>query len=686
MTRKKGVKIPKNLSSPDWGALGETVYDRSYSRVKKDGTKENWSETVKRVVDGNCDFVDSKHIEPYEKVKLFHLIYNFQFIPAGRHLWATGIGRGSEFISNCHSVGYDTHSFHRHFTYTFLRLMEGGGVGSSYSNKFVRNYPALPKKVNVHLVCSKNHDDYKKMEHMLSDEYSPDWAGSFIVPDSREGWAKALEKLLKCYYNGEERAVFDLSHIRPSGATIKTFGGTASGPAALSEMLTNVSNIINNHVGKVPNSELFLDVDHEIAKAVIAGGTRRSARMASKHWEDNDILKFIHLKNDGDSHWTANFSVEVDSNFWAAYNDEDEKAVNIMSSMIKSIITNGEPGFLNMTKMSEGELNEPFCTNPCGEITAVIDENSDMKGLMACNLGSVNLDKLSDDTARLKEAIRLGTRFLLRATYADYPDEELQKVVKKERRIGLGIMGFHPFLLKHGCKYTEFPHSDKMKNMMRDFYSEAKESAREYAFDLRIPEPVKKTTIAPTGSTSQLTGTTPGMQPMEYKYYIRRVRFTTLDEEKMEKVEKFRRAGFNVIDDIQREKDTVIVEFPLSAPDLSDIDDDLIETNSDISIEEMMAVQAALQETWADNSISVTVQFDQDSISEDRIKRALLAYGPRLKGVTMFPEFSNLENAPMEEISREEFMEYPEYLRQEANAAGECVTGSCEFDPSKIKG
>lgn len=637
------------------------------------------------MVTGNCDYVDSDHIEPYEKVKLFHLIHNFLFVPAGRHLWATGITSGSEFISNCHAIGYDPHRFHRHFTYTFLRLMEGGGTGSSYSNKYVRDYPSLPKSVNLHLVCSDNHKDYDKMESLLSDEYSPEWPGSFIVPDSREGWAEALGKMLKCYYNGEERAVFDLSHIRPSGSVIKTFGGTASGPAALAKMMTNVNALLNDHVGRVPDSELFLNIDHEIAKAVIAGGTRRSARMASKHWEDHDILDFINLKNDGKSHWTANFSVELDSKFWSSYNAGDEHAVNVMDAIVHGIRINGEPGVLNLTKMSEGEINPPFCSNPCGEITGTVDDEMDTKGLMACNLGSVNFDALSDDPHRLKEAIRLGTRFLLRATYADYPDDELDRVVKKERRIGLGMMGFHPFLLKHGCKYTEFPHNDKMKNMMRDFYDEAKEAAREYAFNLRIPEPIKRTTIAPTGSTSNLPGTTPGMQSIKYKYFIRRVRFTTLDEEKMKKVEKYREAGFNVIDNIPREEDTVIVEFPLAAPDMSEYDESLIETDGEIDIEEMMAVQAALQETWADNSISVTIQFDEDETSEERIKRALLGYGPRLKGVTLFPEVSNLDNAPMEEISKEEFMSYPEEIRQEANSAGKCVTGSCEFDPSKIK-
>ncbi|MBS3762259.1 MAG: ribonucleoside-triphosphate reductase, adenosylcobalamin-dependent [Planctomycetes bacterium] len=672
------------LSEPDWGALGKIVFQRSYSRIKEDGSRETWAETVQRVVNGNCGYVDEQYIEPLEPEKLFDLIYNFQFVPGGRHLWACGIS-GSQFISNCHSVGFDPEDFSRHFTYAFLRLMEGGGVGSSYSNRHLEIYPPVPQKVDLHIVCDADHKDYEQLKPMLSDKYSSNWTGCFEVEDSREGWAVALGAVLEHYYDKKEASVvLDVSHVRPSGTPLKTFGGTASGPAALAEMLLNVVEIINGYEGKRPDSELFLNVDHEIAKSVIAGGTRRSARMASKHWQDRDIPKFLQLKADGMSHWTANLSAEVDRNFWAAYRSEDKNAVRVMEAIARGIATNGEPGIINLTKHSEGELGTPFSTNPCGEITSVNYGSDGLNGLMACNLGSINLDTLADDIPKLREAIRLGSRFLLRATYADYPDKELDEVVKKERRIGLGLMGFHPFLLKHGCRYTDFPFNERMKELISSFYTEARESARDYAFSLRVPEPVKVTTVAPTGTTSKLPGTTPGIQPIEHKYFLRRVRFTLLDPEKRKTVEQLEGVGFNVIRDGAREKDTAIVEFPLAAPDLKEIDEDLIETAEDMSIEQMMEVQATLQDLWADNSISVTINFDQDKIDEERIKCALLSYGPRLKGVTLFPKVSNMEYAPIQPINKEEFMGYPEHLRQEANSAGECATGSCSFDSHNI--
>ncbi len=899
------VKIPKNLSEPEWGALGQIVFQRSYARPTPDGTKETWAETVKRVVDGNVSMVSSDYIEPYEAQRLFHLIYNMKFMPAGRHLWACGIESGSQFVSNCFTGPYDPGDFSRHFGWTFLRLMEGGGVGSNYSNRFVRQYRKVPHEVDLHLVCKPDHDDYDQLDPLLSDRFSWKWDGTFDVPDSREGWAEALVRLLDCYYNHQERIVVDLSHIRPSGSPLKTFGGTASGPHALARMLTDISGEMNDYKGRKPDTELFLDLDHAIAKAVLAGGTRRSARMACKHWKDSDIMDFVTAKRDG-GHHTANFSIITDKDYWTAYRDGHERAVELMHTSSEGIKINGEPGWLNATKHEEGELGSFFSTNPCftgdtkilvadgrravpleqladedkdvpvwsynpstgqqevkrgwhprltgkkpiyevtfrksgsirvtgnhkflvnggnvkttrqlhtgdtvpqfrknghslevdtrglhdvevdeagrvkkecedcgqpfwvspdqrelsycstccqefgryerypsaeqvksrdtswysdeicqvrltedvekvynitvpdnhtvmvvgrekrstnnhilsgvctpqcGEIGFPIDSHGQIQGVGACNLSSVNLSALSGDIPKLKETLRLGARFLMRATWADFPDPDLRDVISSERRIGLGLMGFHPFLMDHDCKYTEFPHDDRMKDMFRDFYDIVREEARDYAFHLRVPEPVKVTTVAPTGTSSKLPGTTPGMQPMEHTYFLRRMMFAAHDEEKMERVRQLEATGFNVEDSVH-EDNTKVVEFPLAAPALEDVNHELVETAKDISIEQMLEVQAALQDTWADNAISVTVNFDPET-SRERIERAIAAYGPRVKGLTMMPWVSDVEQAPLEKISEDEFFSYPDHLRQSADAAAPCATGACEFDPDHIQG
>src|SRR5690606_18770989 len=108
---------------------GEVVYKRTDSRTKPDGTKETWPDTVRRVVDGNLALVDSKYHLPYERDELIRMMEEFKIIPAGRHLWMTGVP-GRQYLFNCHVAGWHPDDIVEHFTFTFLRLAEGGGVGS----------------------------------------------------------------------------------------------------------------------------------------------------------------------------------------------------------------------------------------------------------------------------------------------------------------------------------------------------------------------------------------------------------------------------------------------------------------------------------------------------------------------------------------------------------------------------
>ncbi|MCS7310854.1 MAG: hypothetical protein NZ741_11600, partial [Armatimonadetes bacterium] len=252
MVERARREIPLRL-----GPLGETTIARTYARPKPDGTLEDWYDICARVVNGNCNLVDERFIEPGEPEKLFHLMVTLQLIPAGRHLWATGIHKYRQFVNNCFVADF-TESFSKHFTYTFLRLMEGGGVGANYSNRFIHSNPKHPQgywipdtRVDLHFLCSDNHPDidfpitpeegeeFHKLRDLLSRKYAHDYDGAgsngnyLRVEDSREGWAEALEKLLELHVSGQGEAelVIDVGNVRPYGAELKGFGGKASGPA-----------------------------------------------------------------------------------------------------------------------------------------------------------------------------------------------------------------------------------------------------------------------------------------------------------------------------------------------------------------------------------------------------------------------------------------------------------------------
>lgn len=670
MPKVKDEVIPQ----PNWGPIGKDVFERTYSRAKPNGTKESWEDTVNRVVQGNTKFVDAKFIEPNEADELFNLFYNFKAIPAGRHLWVTGIP-GRQFISNC----WNSHwwpEFSRHFAFMFERLMEGGGVGSNYSNKYLKQYPAFKSPVELHFVCSPTHKDYAKLKTLLSNDYSHEWTGTTSIADTREGWVSALSKVIDSVFLDEKvTVIFDLSQIRAEGEPIKSFGGTASGPVPLATALRNIAAKLNEFIGKKPTSILCMEIDHEIGSCVIAGNVRRSARMSMKHWKDDDIFDFLTCKNlDKDgvarAHWSTNISVVVDNQFFRKLKERDPLAKKISRLWAKGQLMNGEPGFYNISKASEGEPSEAFTTNPCGEIPFSMPAEN-------CNLGHLNMAAFVNDQSGFLKAARLMTRFLIRATFADFTDPEAKKAIHTNRRIGVGLFGFHTWLVTQGIRFSESHEKPEVRKFLRKAYEVIRKEARDYAFMLRIPEPIKVTTCAPTGTIAKLPGETEGIQSVIAKYFIRRVNFSTLDPIQAAALAEYTKKGYT-IEDSAYTPNTKVVSFYVKDPIIDKViaagyNEEIVEVASEIDLEDMLAVQAMIQEEFADNAISFTINFDKDKKRVGDLIRALKIFGPRLKGTTMMPTISNRPQMPYEAITKEQYLAAK--ITEVGQVEADCING-----------
>jgi ribonucleoside-triphosphate reductase len=394
--RARPVIEAKTVFKPAWGPIGEVVFRRSYARdIEELGRKENWEETVTRTVDGNLGLVDPKYIEDNEREKLLRLLLNFDALPAGRHLSASGV-KGRQFLFNCHGSGWDNQDPSAHFTFSFDELMQGGGVGANYSNRYLEGLPPFSRDVEVHVICSKNHPDFQLFEQYLSmpkailttDGYDIDPSLQFvIIPDTREGWVESLEHITKAAW-GEapySKIVFDVSRLRKKGTKLKMSGGIAPGPEPLVIMLHKVAKLMKDVAGKKLDSFLAMTIDHRVAECVVAGGKRRSSRMSVKSWKDHDIFKFIDYKSVEGDNWTTNISVEIDDDFIKAFEAGEEKAVKVLEAIVQGKRRNGEPGIWNRSLSQQGE-REPermYSPNPCGEIGLYMWEN--------CNLGHVNL-------------------------------------------------------------------------------------------------------------------------------------------------------------------------------------------------------------------------------------------------------------------------------------------------------
>ncbi|EFC86489.1 ribonucleoside-triphosphate reductase, adenosylcobalamin-dependent [Parafrankia sp. EUN1f] len=699
------------MSDPKWGPTGPEVYRRTYSRPLPTGGHEDWEATVSRVVTGNLMLV---YGEPekwpreirQEADRIHSLIYTFKILPAGRHLKMSGVP-GRQYLFNCHVSGWVS-DLAEHFVFTYLRLAEGGGVGANYSSRFTCRY-SIVSPVEVHVVCNDAHPDYAELRDggLLSTVFTADAVADVDVEDSREGWADALALVLRRAELNHHLAggqagpiVVDVSRIRFRGAPIKAFGGTASGPAPLARMLLRTAEILSGCAvegfGAIEPLDA-MEIDQAIAECVVSGNVRRSARMSIVHWQDPHIREFIACKSDPGAHWTTNISVEIDDDFVAAVNDDFHprriEAMAVLEQVVTGMLTNGEPGLWNSSLSAHGEVGEVIATNPCGEIALEAWEN--------CNLGHVNLDAFVDkqgfyDHAACLEAHRLMTRFLIRATFGDITSKAQAEVVARNRRIGVGHFGAQGWLVKRGIRYSKSWQDYPTRHFLRAMQDTVRAEAREYAFALRIPEPVKCTTVAPTGTVAKLPGRSEGWHPIYAREFVRRIRYGLDDPREAAEVEALHDAGHTVEPCIYSPR-TLVVSIPTRDPLVAEViaaggDPSIVEAANEISLHDMLSVQAMVQECFADNAVSFTVNVEPDREqgialalghsnvlpAPDRVREFIDTMAPALrslKGTTVMLDGSRAQ-APYERITAEEY-EAATFKAVDDGFDENCASGAC---------
>jgi adenosylcobalamin-dependent ribonucleoside-triphosphate reductase len=391
------------------------------------------------------------------------------------------------------------------------------------------------------------------------------------------------------------------------------------------------------------------------------------------HWTDPEVIRFINAKKDG-GHWTTNISVVIDDDFTEQVGKFDHGlAKEVYDAVIDGAYHNGEPGFWNESLSNVDEPNKTVATNPCGE--------QPLPELGSCTLGHVNLAALSDpqDDYRLTEAHRLMTRYLIRATYGDITYPEQQKVMERDRRIGLGHLGVQWYANLNGIKFSEIPDS-WMEGKLEELYEVVVNTAQEYSRELRIPVPVKLTTIAPTGSISKLSGVSEGIHPIFARYFNRRIRFSATDPKQMAMLADYEAQGYHVEDCVYAPF-TKVVTIPTKDLLMAEVEkagfdpDEIVESAADLTVDQMLAVQAFYQRVFVDSAVSFTVNFDPKDVSKEELSASILRYLPALKGSTVLPEGS-YEQAPYERLTREEFEDA--VITEVGDGVDEnCATGAC---------
>jgi adenosylcobalamin-dependent ribonucleoside-triphosphate reductase len=707
--------------------MGEAVAKRTVLRKRPTGALENWGDVAKRVAGGNCSLVacDSKERERFRS----H-IANGSILMSGRHLQHGDEGqkeRNQEVFTNCSTASAS-------FLVYYL-LLNGSGVGRAYDDDIcVVDWRKMPY---VFPVVSETHKDYdyKTMESasVASHKYgSGEGVHVFEVPDSREGWAQAVEFIESLTYagiHGKEVVIVDFTKVRPKGAPIGGMQGRpSSGPAPMMNALRNVASLKG---ADMPKWRQAMYVDHYLAECVLVGGARRSARMSTKYWRDPGILDFISVKKGGHL-WSSNNSVMVDEDFWKEIEEQPEGwAAQVFDAVCSASYFDGtgEPGLINQDKlvsnksglvsMEDGKYASSkrfsathgvpllarlakvsktkryyHITNPCGEIS--------LNQLGAyCVIGDV-VPYFCDSIEEAEEAVRLTTRALIRTNTMDCV---YRREVNRTNRIGVGLTGVHEWAWsQYGLSFADLIDEEKSIGFWLDLsrLSRAvKEEADKYSLELGVERPHTDTTIKPAGTTSKLFGLTEGAHLPSMKEYIRWVQFRLDDP----LYEKYKLLGYQC-QELRTYVGSGIVGFP-TQPEICKLGmGDRLVTAAQASPEQQYKWLMLLEKYWihgtddvgrplvrnTGNQVSYTLKYKPSIIDFKSFCDMIRKYQSKIRCCSVMPQVdlddTAYEYQPEQQVTIEDYHAYVTNIKQEIEEDLDrqhldCSTGACPVDFNK---
>jgi ribonucleoside-triphosphate reductase (thioredoxin) len=651
----------------DWGypvadgvSLGEITFLRTYSRMKPDGTKERWHEVCERVVNGMYS-LQRDHCTvnrlPWDDAQAtlsateaFERMFTFRWLPPGRGLWMMGTSyvmehRDSASLNNCafRSSGiFDLDNPAEPFTFLMEASMLGIGVGFDTAMAY--------EGLHVHRPA----DDEQ----------------TYVVPDTREGWVESVGLLLNSYLvPGGHRWTFDYSLVRPAGTPIRGFGGTASGPAPLTNLHTLLAGVLDRKVGKEVDTELVVDIGNLIGVCVASGNVRRSALLALGRPDDED---FVHLK---DPAWfPERNSYEPGATSWGWMSNNSISATVGMdyTPYLENIALNGEPGFVWVDQMRNfrrtGDAPDRsdtrvMGTNPCAEIQ--LEGGGEL-----CCLVEVFPDRHTDMDDYLRT---LKFAYLYSKTVALVPTrwERTNAIMLRNRRIGCSLSGLASFADTRGLPV--------LRQWMDTGYDELRRWDRVYSEWLCVRESIRVSCVKPSGSVSILTGSTPGVHwSPGGQRFMRAIRFGADDP----MVPLLARAGYTVEDDVVSPA-TKVVFFPVATAHRR--------SEKDVTIFEKIHLASFAQKHWADNAVSVTVSFDPVTEAQ-HIETVLHMHDGSLKTVSFLPSGNAVyPQMPYTSLDEDTYSAAvaalapvdlsPVYAGGALDAAGErfCTTDACEL-------
>ena len=461
------------------------IHLSKYSRWMDIGRRENWNETIDRT----ALFWHTKFPEMGDMIDTsIESMRSLESVGSMRSLMTAGpaLDRDNAAGYNCAAIALTDQ---RAFDEIFYLLMCGCGVGFSVERQYICQLPIVP-------VVSLQHKQ-----------------GVYIhVRDSKIGWAESLKELIATLYRGDT-PTWNTDDVRPAGARLKTFGGRASGPEPLEKLFKYIVRVFKKAEGRKLNSIECHDIICKIADTVIVGSVRRSACISLSNLTDARMAR----AKQGE--WYLTEPQRMLANNSVAYTEKPD--LSAYTEEMRNLYTSkaGERGIVNKVALKQKAIETgrvhsgDYLLNPCGE--AILRDTGGF-----CNLSEVIIrpdDSLETLSKKIASATVFGT---LQATLCDfrYVRDVWKQNQEEERLLGVSLTGImdHPLMNGRQGMPALVETLEVLKKVAHD-------TNKEVAAKLGIPASKHVTLIKPSGTVSQLCGTSSGIHPRYAEYYLRRV-------------------------------------------------------------------------------------------------------------------------------------------------------------------